>query len=777
MGSHRFALGVHIEGIGELGGSAADGTLFVSRKDPDYDGPWEVDLWSAMADIPDVLKDRADIWQSEYRTSAAEMGLVLDDDAQLPKALVPQSWRNNYATVISDDGSTIEVAPVGVISAGERLFCGTETIEFDSVSSSGADAETWNVTRGRHLTEEVPHFSGQYIYDRPADLVERPMRIVLIEGGEVSEVIWTGLIANWKTNGAHTQLNLKARALHQTFRGQELNGRAQPIDHTGDIVDPSTTNWTVSGLPSGFEPIYGDGARATTVYVEAGGRYFKANHTDNNNGKILPIEDAFEDAPTFEEDELSDDKPIWQVLVHGEQHSLYEDLGAGETGAGAPDLPYEHVMTMALCHLTSTGSGGNYIVDSSGRVYDTDIFNEDWGIGMPQRLLGVDAWVDVIRRYPSDTADAFVWGDGGQGVAVWQKIKAWARGYNYLIVPNSEGKLQPVKISDLEITDGQDIADQSTYLAEHDAPVDAEGEKGIVQVSADYAGLPFQEPSGESVKVAGRRRRTLLRDSEATLDLTWISKENEQKVRALLEDHADKRGEHPPQMPIVGMREHTDATGSTQGEFPPIGQWVQIRGGPERGLLGPAGDYIDPESDQLTFTGLVVERELNTKGYLVKAKVLLWMWGAETPARLVAPGAEVGVDTDTGDVVGSDTDGDWISYDGNPLIDFEGGIGLMAGDEVTLERPDGMGFDQVLEITQIDMPNNRIYVDQAPSPSGWVEEGHLVRPADEQVFANDTWSGADYWSDSDLQDRRYAYIVDATGTFASGEAADTYTGV
>lgn len=776
MGRHRFALGVHIEGIGKLGGTSADGTLFVSRKDPAYDGAWSVDLWSAIEEIPDVLRDDVDLWRAEYRTSAAEIGLVLDDEAELPQALIPQSWGEEAAEVVRDNGSTIEVAPPGQISAADVYFCGTESIEFNSQASTTSTTETWNVTRGMYLSAEVTHFAGQYIYERPPDLVERPMRVVLIEDGEPSEVIWTGLIANWQTNGGHTKLDLKARSLNQVFRKQQLNNRAKSIDHEGNVVDPTTINWKVTGLSDGFDPLYGDGS-TNIIYVQAGGRPFRAQHNTQDGGTISPTHLALPDkAPPFDSPPLSADEPIWQILVHSEQHSIYEDLGGGASGPGEPELPHDHVMTMALCHLTSTGQGGND-VQGSQTTYATDIFSEDFGIGMPQRLLDVDAWVDVILRYPTDTADRFIWGWDGSKVDIWQKIKAWCRAYNYVIVPNEEGRLAPVKITSLELTDGAKIADQSAYLAEHDAPIDAEGEEAMAQISADYDSLPFVDASSESVRVEGRRRMTLLRDAEANLDLTWLSRENEQKVRELLEDHADKRGEHPPVMEVVATREHHGPTGTLKGEFPPLARWVQIRGGPDRGLMGPTGEYIDPGYDQVTFTGIVISREIDTERHLVTATILLWMWGADLPARLVAPSAEVGTDPEAGAAVGSDSDGDWISYDGSTLNAYDGTVGFMVGDDVTIERPDGVGHDQTLEITEVDAQNERLYVDQPPSPSGWVEPGHLIRCTNEQQFANTGWAGSSYWSDPDLQDRRYTYIVGVSGGFASGEPADTYTGV
>ncbi|MFB6372882.1 MAG: hypothetical protein ABEN55_07155, partial [Bradymonadaceae bacterium] len=118
----------------------------------------------------------------------------------------------------------------------------------------------------------------------------------------------------------------------------------------------------------------------------------------------------------------------------------------------------------------------------------------------------------------------------------------------------------------------------------------------------------------------------------------------------------------------------------------------------------------------------------------------------------------------------------WIAYDPSLVPDKDGNTGLMGEDDIRVTRPGGRTFDQKIEIDQVDPNNNqRIYVKS--HPSRLPEPGDHLQLVDEGDFANTSWTGASFWNDADLSERRYAYVCDATGTFASGEAGDHYAGI
>ncbi|MFB6374624.1 MAG: hypothetical protein ABEN55_16220, partial [Bradymonadaceae bacterium] len=138
MGAHEFAVGVHIEGIGDIDTDKADGTLFVSRDDPGFDGTEDFESYVAETGVPDVLTESFEVWVGDYETSSANIEIGIGDQAKTSKALVPTDETDETAQLENDVASgdaAIDVTPKGQFSAGDNVFIGTETIRLDSLAS------------------------------------------------------------------------------------------------------------------------------------------------------------------------------------------------------------------------------------------------------------------------------------------------------------------------------------------------------------------------------------------------------------------------------------------------------------------------------------------------------------------------------------------------------------------------------------------------------------------------------------------------------------------
>ena len=799
MGRHRLNIGVHIGGIGDVdadGSAAGDGTLFTKRAAPAYNGSSSFDEFVALESVVDVLRDVLRIWEIEdnYEASAAKPVLTVDrQDPLVSKALMPTSYADEVATVISDNSGSIEVSPKGALAANTDYFCGRETVRTGgSTSSTTTDTETWPVTRGLYLTTERTHFAGQHIYARPHRQVERPLRVYLIEDGVSSEVIWTGVVEDWDIGPHHQTIKLTARSIAAVFKNNHLNNRVRRLVHQGDGIKwkqfANTTDPVFDGsirdIPADFNwwdpfdqapPSFGQthlqigdqyldatfkheqGSETWRAGAGNGDRLFSGRNTTPEGGPIEPGSPAFQ-VFAVDSNRLSD-SPYGHL-----------QLGEGDT----PILPKMQVLTIFLAHLLSTGDGTN---EPSGYSYNLDIFSEDWGIGLPVELIDFEAWKDKILLYPRDTVDQWIWGKDGKTVDIWQTLKRWARLYNYVFVPNGEGKLIPRKIRSLSITDGEELQGHSAYIADQSAPLQGKADEAVVEVSGEYDGLPFVDASRATVNQSGSRTLTLLRDASASYDMRALSRDRDD-IEAILEDHADKRREHPPQMEANFTRQYFDDSGQKLGEVPPLAHWLQIKGGPTGGLIGPTGDLEDPDQNQVTWAGLVITKKVDLERQIASLVVILWMWQLNKPTRLVAPTLVVKTQADAASTTGTDATGDWIHYESgssNPVPDKNGGVGFMAGDEIVWERKDGRGFGDVMEVQSIDTGAAKVYVDSLPSEKPTA--GDKLRCANEDQFSNTGWTGSSYWNDSTLADRRYCYITGPDGTFSSGEDADIYAGI
>lgn len=779
-----FKLGVHIEGVGGVGsGTAADGTLWTTSGVVDYSGPWDVDERTAFEQPFDVLTRQIPQWGGDYETSEVDPEIALDtDDVHGPK-LIPGDRTDYEAKVAADNNSTIEVEPTGALQSG-HYHIGSEVVRFDSIASTSSTTETWNVTRARYLTPNITHFSGQWIHARIPNLANRPLRVVLIREGS-SEVIWTGLVQSYTVQSRQDKLRLTAREALAFLDDLELNNETQafqidqPIEaksnglgYTGRVyVDESWENagwWNPIDVGAGktVDLQIGDQPAPRVLFDESQGRYFISPFG------LLAFYDRL---PPVDED-VEPGSTVYPILIYDRSSGFgpFERLVQGSTSTqpDVSDLKTSHWLTHALMYLLSTGTGTNNPTN-----HELDILSEAWGIGLPKSLVDVETFIRLIRKYPSDTLDQYIWGWNGETVDIWSQLKRWAKNFNYVFRPDSEGRLSVAKIRGIELTDGADLQDHSSYIIPEGATEDFQADETATEVRATYDELPMITESSTSVTLRGLESQSLTRSGEVEFDYKELDR-GRSIIRSLVEDKLEKRAQHPPVLEARLTVEHADLANTTQGTLPSVAGRVGLLGGPEGGLVGPDGNRELPDDQKVKWAGIVVSRDTKLKSYTADATVLLYNFRQPVPTRQIAPAAEVNEDSSAGTTTGTDGDGnDWISYELDEFRSPDDDVGFVAGDDIVINRPNGRAdIDRVvMEIQSVSSAEQRLYVDQLPATAPDV--GDFVRLADEDEFSNATWSGSAYWDDPAIADRLYCYLVEPNQTFSSGEDPDIYAGV
>jgi hypothetical protein len=547
---------------------------------------------------------------------------------------------------------------------------GNETIKVDSIVSSSGTEYTLSVTRGVAGSTGEPHSEGRAVYlDGPPSMALRKVELVekhVDTGAET--IVWRGLLRGVSTDAQQTEIQLDCAELLSVLWGSK-GGVKNPLSDFDLRIRPNGTLFGSCAYEDGWEP---PGDTPTSVHVRLNDSVYQGSLA-NQSGRI-----TFQGQSSRWNTEALGE--AGDVLAIEDAHVVLNKADfEGAYGVTVGSDGVYHPVSLALALLLSTGDGSNNLEDpDSGATRTFDILNRSWGLGIPASLIDAESWLRIIDEQPALSVDRVPLAFEDATFEFKRTVLGRLLAPLELIpVVDNDGLLALRELESFDVqTPTSAVTLNPTRIRLDRRLRDRSGKvKGTVAGS-----FPDEDPD-TVIKIGfdGFRADTRANQTPTAIDFAFYDKPSAESRGAFFDTYIESRLERARDNPPVLACEVPKASGNQA--LPSLLQWVELRGGPETGVIGPDGERGSMSSLGFKAVGLLVGRTLDFKTGDVECRVLLSNWHLSNQPRLIAPTARLessGGTTNTHSVSSSD---EYLAADGK--------IGLSSGDNVRLVNQHG----------------------------------------------------------------------------------------
>jgi hypothetical protein len=637
---------------------------------------WDINYRSGLlTEIPASLDASVDLQTGEF-----DLGAVSFATSAKPWAnrMLLADWRaQGTAASLVDSGGISDVdnqwtvdSPTQSIAAGDVLWMGNETIKVDSIVSSSGTEYTLSVTRGVAGSTGEPHSEGRAVYlDGPPSMALRKVELVekhVDTGAET--IVWRGLLRGVSTDAQQTEIQLDCAELLSVLWGSK-GGVKNPLSDFDLRIRPNGTLFGSCAYEDGWEP---PGDTPTSVHVRLNDSVYQGSLA-NQSGRI-----TFQGQSSRWNTEALGE--AGDVLAIEDAHVVLNKADfEGAYGVTVGSDGVYHPVSLALALLLSTGDGSNNLEDpDSGATRTFDILNRSWGLGIPASLIDAESWLRIIDEQPALSVDRVPLAFEDATFEFKRTVLGRLLAPLELIpVVDNDGLLALRELESFDVqTPTSAVTLNPTRIRLDRRLRDRSGKvKGTVAGS-----FPDEDPD-TVIKIGfdGFRADTRANQTPTAIDFAFYDKPSAESRGAFFDTYIESRLERARDNPPVLACEVPKASGNQA--LPSLLQWVELRGGPETGVIGPDGERGSMSSLGFKAVGLLVGRTLDFKTGDVECRVLLSNWHLSNQPRLIAPTARLessGGTTNTHSVSSSD---EYLAADGK--------IGLSSGDNVRLVNQHG----------------------------------------------------------------------------------------
>lgn len=617
--------------------------------------------YDEISQIPEPISDDCDPITAELNLSS--FSFVINANDEMVRLFLYQQMRppSFLFSSVADTDSFINIDPGLSLSAGDRLYIGSETMRV--ISTVGVDPQTVNVGRGNYGTRAQEHRTGDPVFSHVPRWRGRRIQVYTrdVPAGEFRRLRWTGYIDTISRGDDGTRINITARnlwsaAIATTSARSSLESSSyrltaydvadnslRPLLRGGGLIDKPVPVLTEDNPEPVFYTQVDDSLVAMRVIQE----YDFEFSTEADSRPLLgtELDEEYETGERFN----VDIRPLFVVSPLADEEWIRgrEDAGLPiETVNGNPVTPstlspwmtqfHDHPFLIALFLLT----GG--IINEAGAVEYTNFadnftldFSELFGIGFGTSLR------NLIRETPDLKVDHFILGWNGEKFDVIREVsERLLRPFGAFFGLTQSGAPRVRLFGAITVADILDTVEQSKIVEALPGPwvggYDLSLENSVDVVSAEVGGLPWCEPRNITVQAfgAGSGRSRIGDAGRWDLDYSTISKSRSFDV---LEDLIRKSTLSSFSFPRARFR--CPDTGK-DGVYD-IGATVQINTLPVQGpyLLDRNGELVDDLQDDQTkaqFIGIIIGRSFNISSRVYDIKIMLTGFLTE-PLRFRGP--------------------------------------------------------------------------------------------------------------------------------------------
>jgi hypothetical protein len=723
-------MGLHIEGI-LTSTSEPEGIAYRYGHAPDSsDFSWV----EGLLEVPAQVAHSVDPYTGVHDISSHTFRLALQH--------APELWAQGevVATLAADLTSGQMQVAAGVLSEGDIVYIGDETMQVGALASTANGIDTWGVFQGRARSGIGDYVAGAAVYRGGLPRSRRRGRLVTLyelrDTGENEVAIWTGAIVATRLHQLAGYIELICDEYLSVLARRQLNRKAQALDVAGLSLGPFSATGVVA-LPAGHTPAVPGAARAyvqiedVVVSLDVGaGSYSTPTGTWRR---------YLGEAGTWTEDPAG--VSAWEVL--------YANAREGVTSFEDIDDPWNPV-AVCLALVLSTGRGNNDPI--SGRT--SDVLARRWGLAVPVSRIDEDAWEAAIAQTADIEIEQFYAGFDGAEFDAWSWIRETLRALGYFLAPSLTGDIGPRRYGPPTVDDlAAIVGGDSAWLYPEEVLLDMQEERAIGLVSASVGETPwggastleYIEPYIESpTRVEADAGLVLANQaSPQTFRVPWLYRSSVDRADRLMWERFADRRDAPVMATCTVSREHPQtAPAPSAGALPALGAYVRLYTDDLFEMLG--ADGTDQALSGLAAIGQVLSVDLDYQAETATVGLALWGYLRPDLGRLIAPGAVT------------------VSASGADLTVVETGDAITAGDELVLTDEHDREHDGVLYTCTARVGS---VLTLSPSPPNVA--GLYVRLADVDDYDNATWTGAALAPDG----RRWAYVADASGLLGAGDDA------